>query len=105
VSKSRPAFFALFIVITSALAACGVYTPDKNPLRPDAINPTDNSTPEGNYETGIVNHVVCEIAQGLFEVQPLNLPWINQWGTTVTQTITVEDQSGLAPGNYGDNAV
>jgi hypothetical protein len=29
----------------------------------------------------------------------LRLPWLlEDWGTTVTQTITVEDQSGLAPG-------
>jgi hypothetical protein len=28
----------------------------------------------------------------------LNLPWFKEWGVTVTQSITAEDQSGLAPG-------
>jgi hypothetical protein len=27
-----------------------------------------------------------------------HLPWVREWGTTVTQTITVEDQTGLSPG-------
>jgi hypothetical protein len=96
VSKITISFFAL--LVSSALTACGVYTPTKNPFREDVQNPIDHSTPEGNYEIGIVNHVVCEIAQGLYEAQPLDLPWLNDWGTTVTQSITVEDQSGLAPG-------
>jgi hypothetical protein len=91
---------ALFI--PAALAACGTYTPDKDPFSSDAPTAENKGfTPQGTYEVGIVNHVKCEIVQGLLQVQTngLKLPWLfEDWGTTVTQTITVEDQSGLAPG-------
>jgi hypothetical protein len=88
--------FAAFLV-AGALAACGTYTPAKDPFTDDA--PTAfGTTKQGNYESGIVNHVTCEIAQGLGEASRLNLPWLEKWGTTVTQTITVEDQTGLSPG-------
>jgi hypothetical protein len=85
------------LVLTAVLAGCGLYAPDKDPFtddRPDARR----TTRQGNYESAIVNHVTCEIAQGLEEAKRLNLPWLDKWGTTVTQTITQEDQTGLAPG-------
>ncbi len=87
-------------VLAATLSACGTYTPDKDPFTSDAPTAEDPLTRQGNYEIGIVNHVTCEIEQGLFEVQTnLNLPWLlTEWGTTVTQTITVEDQTGLSPG-------
>jgi hypothetical protein len=86
------------LVIAAVLSACGTYTPDKDPFTSDA--PTSgNSSRQGGYEAAIVDHVGCEIAQGLQEVSDrLHLPWLDEWGTTVTQTITVEDQTGLSPG-------
>ena len=85
------------LVFPAVLAGCGTYTPDKDPFSSD--KPTEfGTTRQGNYETGIVNHVTCEIAQGLAEAKRLDLPWLDEWGTTISQTITVEDQSGLAPG-------
>jgi hypothetical protein len=93
--KVRLGLFAL--VVPGALAGCGLYTPDKDPFTVDAPS-AFGTTKQGNYESGIVNHVTCEIAQGLSEAKRLNLPWLDKWGTTVTQTITAVDQSGLAPG-------
>lgn len=93
--EARLVFFALAVL--GALAGCGLYTPAKDPFTDDSPS-RFGSTKQGNYESGIVNHVTCEIAQGLAEAKVLGLPWLDQWGTTVTQTITVEDQSGLSPG-------
>jgi hypothetical protein len=93
--KVRLGLFAL--VVPGALAGCGTYTPDKDPFTVD-VPSASGDTKQGNYESGIVNHVTCEIAQGLSEAKRLDLPWLDNWGTTVTQTITVEDQTGLAPG-------
>ena len=86
------------LVISSGLTGCGLYTPEKDPFTSDAPG-ADHSTRQAGYETSIVNHVTCEIGQGLKESERLTLPWLlEQWGTTVTQTITVEDQTGLSPG-------
>jgi hypothetical protein len=89
--------FLAFVIATS-VSACGTYTPDKDPFQSDA--PSQNYvSSQGAYETAIVIHVACEIGQGLEEAEKLQLPWLEeQWGTTVSQTITVEDQTGLSPG-------
>jgi hypothetical protein len=69
------------------------------PFRSNAIDTNTHWTSQGRYEDILVNHIVCEIGKGLDDVDKnLHLPWIKQWGTTVTQTITVEDQTGLSPG-------
>lgn len=86
-------------VIGGLLSACGVYTPDKDPFRSDAIDPNTHWTSQGRFEDLLVNHIVCEIGKGLDDVdRNLHLPWIKEWGTTVTQTVTVEDQTGVSPG-------
>jgi hypothetical protein len=97
--KISPGFLAL--VILGALAACGLYTPDKDPFSSDAPTPPNYiQTRQGNYEDGLVDHVVCEITQGLIEARKLQrIPFFESgWGTSVTLTITVEDQTGLSPG-------
>jgi hypothetical protein len=88
-------FFAL--VVAATVSACGTYTPDKDPFQSDA-EADNHVTSQGAYETAITNHVACEIGEGLEEAEKLELPWLTKWGTTVTQTITVEDQTGLSPG-------
>jgi hypothetical protein len=98
------AFFGL--TISAALAACGLYTPDKDPFAGDPLLPPSYIyTRQGNYEKALVDHVTCEISQGLYEAKlHLNTNlfdknWLNEkWGTTVTLSITVEDQTGLSPG-------
>jgi hypothetical protein len=94
-SMGRRCFAAALV---SGLAGCGLYTPEKDPFVANGTNP-DDTTVQGNYESGIAFHVQCEVTQGLAAAwDAFHLPWLKTWGTTVTQTITVEDQSGLSPG-------
>jgi hypothetical protein len=85
------------LLITASVSACGTYTPDKDPFQSDA-EADNHVTSQGAYETAVTNHIACEIGEGLDEAAKLGLPWLAKWGTTVTQTITVEDQTGLSPG-------
>lgn len=92
----------LAFVVSSALAACGLYTPDKDPFTSDApIGPEYTDTRQGGYENGLVDHITCEISQGLQQARNSykDIPWLyKDWGAAVTLTITVEDQTGLSPG-------
>jgi hypothetical protein len=100
--KVRLAFIVL--VTSSAVAACGLYTPDKDPFTSDApVAPDYKFSRQGAYESGLVDHVTCEIARGLAQtvrewpgVSELGLG--RDWGTAVTLSMTVEDQTGLSPG-------
>jgi hypothetical protein len=90
-------FFAL--IVSSALAACGLYTPDKDPFTSNAPDPSYTLSRQGSYESALVDHVTCEITQGLVEATRAGgLKWLPTWGTAVTLTLTVEDQTGLSPG-------
>jgi hypothetical protein len=81
------------------VSGCGTYTPDKDPFSSDIPVEEGGLSRQGNYENNIVIHVVCEISQGLRLAKSLNIHrLINDWGATVTQSITVEDQTGVAPG-------
>jgi hypothetical protein len=91
--------------LAAALGGCGVFTPEKNALSPDYIEPKKWLSSEGKYEDAIVRHIQCEIMSGIWEATSprnpaLNVPWLksSKWGTAVTLTITVEDQSALNPG-------
>jgi hypothetical protein len=97
--KPRALFELAAVLLSALLAACGTYTPDKDPFTSNAPAGKDGPTAQGQYENDIVIHVTCEIAEGLRLVKRLGIPrLIDDWGTTVTQSITVEDQTGLAPG-------
>ena len=69
-------------------------------ISPDYIDPRGVSS-EGKYEDTIVRHLVCEIGGGIFQAanNKLNVGWLtsSDWGTSVTLTITHEDQSSLNP--------
>ena len=87
------------LLVPSSLLGCGTYTPDKDPFSSNAPVGYGGPTNQGQYENDIVIHVLCEIGEGLRLAQPLNIHHLNgDWGTTVTQSITVEDQTGVAPG-------
>jgi hypothetical protein len=97
--KLNSLLVALIVPVT--LAACGLYTPDKDPFTSDKpISHNSLETKQGLYEDGVVDHVVCEITQGLIAAQKLQKfqSFVSNWGTTVSLTLTVEDQTGLAPG-------
>lgn len=91
---SRLLAFAAYV----PLAGCGLSVPDKDPFAGDARTSSGGSI-QGDYESGIVDHVTCEIANGLKDIERFKFRWLMEhWGVTVTQSITGEDQSGLAPG-------
>lgn len=98
--KISVAFFEF--IVPCALAACGLYTPDKDPFSSDApVAPKNKFTKQGGYENALIDHVTCEISRALAETQKQwkELPDLyDKWGTAVTLSITVEDQSGLSPG-------
>ena len=93
---------ATLLVFPTFLLSCGTYTPDKDPFSSNAVvrdGPDKGSSRQGLYENDIVVHVLCEIGEGLRLAQGLRISRLTEeWGTTVTQSITVEDQTGLAPG-------
>jgi hypothetical protein len=92
---------SLALAVACALAACGLYTPDKDPFTSDApVGPDQKHTRQGSYESGIVDHITCEVSQALAQAaDKYSLPWLyKDWGTAVTLSITVEDQTGLSPG-------
>src|ERR1700722_6423583 len=101
-NKIRLTLIAL--VIQSAVAACGLYTPDKDPFTSNApVAPDYKFSKQGSYESGLVDHVTCEISRGLAETVR-QWPGVSHlglgvdWGTAVTLSMTVEDQTGLSPG-------
>jgi hypothetical protein len=93
---------ATLLVLPTFLISCGTYTPDKDPFSSNAVvqdGPDKGASRQGLYENDIVVHVLCEIGEGLRLAQGLHISRLTEeWGTTVTQSITVGDQTGLAPG-------
>jgi hypothetical protein len=89
---------SLLILVCAELGGCGLYTPTKDILRSDTPTREYPDSDQGNYENRLVNHITCEIAEGLHQAQRQEIPWLNRWGTTVTLTITAEDQGGISPG-------
>ena len=93
----KPVSLLVANLLALAAAGCGLTVPVNHPLQDNSIQ-SSGHTAEGDYTTKIVEHVLCEISDGLVSSQRLGLPWLNKWGTTVTQSITMEDQSGISPG-------
>jgi hypothetical protein len=83
------------------LASCGLYVPAKS-MRNDIPDPeSPYHTAQGDYENKLVIHLTCEIANGLTAANSsFHLPWLvsPKWGTSLTLTITAQEQSGLSPG-------
>jgi hypothetical protein len=88
----------LLIFVFAGLSGCGLYTPSKDILRSDTPTQEYPDSDQGNYENRLVNHITCEIAEGLHQADRQEIPWLDRWGTTVTLTITAEDQGGISPG-------
>lgn len=89
---------AVVLLIALGLPGCGLFTPEKNPLVNDDVDPPQAS-PDGIFEQGVVTHIRCEIRLGLWKAIHLpNVQWLQSYGTTVTIKLTFEDQSALAPG-------
>lgn len=54
-------------------------------------------------ETGILNHINCELALGYVDaiaaqpVMGISTDWLKSWGAKVTTTFTVDEKGGLSP--------
>jgi hypothetical protein len=88
------------LCVAAPVAACGLYTPDKDPFSSDAPEGFYPISKQGTYERRLIDHVTCEIAQALYQAdEAWKLKWLKEkWGTAVTLSMTMEDQSGLSPG-------
>jgi hypothetical protein len=89
----------LALVLPVALSGCGLYVPEKDIFSQD--NPDQNGSPQGRRESDIVAHIHCEIRKGVYEAwaaMKSDIPWLKKWGSSVTLTLTVDEQSGLNPG-------
>ncbi|WP_426612873.1 hypothetical protein [Bradyrhizobium sp. McL0616] len=89
----------LAVVVCFGLLAgsCGLNVPEKSLAIDDT--PRGKESGFGNYENNIVVHVYCEIGKALLKAdQDFGLPWLREWGTAVTLTITAQEQSSLNPG-------
>jgi hypothetical protein len=97
---TKPSAF-ITTIISLALAGCGLGVPSKT-FKSDTPDPNKlYHSDQGDYENAIVVHLGCEIANGIADAnKKFDLPWLvsSQWGTSVTITITAEDQSGINPG-------
>jgi hypothetical protein len=92
---------SLLIVLSLCTSACGLYTPDKNPFVSDApVAPKYKFSDAGSYESGLVDHITCEVSKALYETdKQFGLDWLRDgWGTAITLSITYEDQTGVNPG-------
>jgi hypothetical protein len=99
IGKVGSTYLALIVFVS--LAACGLYTPDKDPFTSDApIGPQNVDSRQGGYENSLVDHITCEISQALRQAKNnYDIPWLyKDWGAAVTLSMTVEDQTGLSPG-------
>jgi hypothetical protein len=102
-----PCIRALAAQLLSAISftvvgGCGLFTPEKNILSPDHVINEKGMTSEGKYENTVVTHILCEISKGIWDATRnpyFYVPWLgsHNWGTAVTLTITVADQSSLNP--------
>jgi hypothetical protein len=77
VSWGKISLAFLAVAVLGALAGCGLYTPDKDPFTSDApVAPTYKYTKQGSYESGVVDHITCEISQALaFAASKYDFPW------------------------------
>ncbi len=91
-------FWRTLPLLSLAVSGCGLSTPENHPFQNASVPSASGHTLEGNYTDAIVYHVICEISEGLVASQRLDLPWLNKWGVTITQSITVADQTGVSPG-------
>ena len=85
-------------LVACFLSACGAVTPNKKLFSLDKPDEFGRSS-GARYENNLVLHIRCETAEGLtYALKHWDLPWLKDWGTSITLTITDLDQSGLSAG-------
>lgn len=98
--QASGAYFAAAICFTSG---CGVSIPEKSVVHSDAIAYSVDGSPklsrEGGIESDIIAHIRCEIRNGVADAVKLNtVPWLKDWGATVTLKLTWDETGGATPG-------
>jgi hypothetical protein len=99
-NTTRKFSFALCLlgaIPLTALGGCGVFTPEKGLLSNDDVDPPAPS-PQGMFESNVVQHIQCEIRNGIWKASQLpNSAWLKTYGGQVTLKLVVQDQSALNP--------
>ena len=92
----RQAAGAIFLSL--ALTGCGLYVPQKDPLATNDIDVRGRSR-QGKIESNIIANVRCELTRGLYRaINTGNVPWLADWGTSISLNLTWEQTSGVNPG-------
>lgn len=76
-----------------------MYLPDKSPIRSEKINAALPYYSEQNeYEIVLLSQIACALGKGLKRSKDaFRLPWIDDWGTAITLTITSEQKGDASP--------
>jgi hypothetical protein len=83
--------------LSLVLGGCGLFTPEKGFLSSDEVEPGKPS-PQGMFEYNVVQHIRCEIRNGLWRARQLvHTDWLKSSGAIVTLKLTAEEQSALIP--------
>jgi hypothetical protein len=99
--------FALGLFLPLTLGGCGILTPEKDIFVNNSPADGGAASPEGHLENAVVDDVKCELSKGIWDVMGpsyaphklgLAVPWLMNWGASVTLKITVEEQGSLSPG-------
>ena len=90
----------LALILSATLGGCGLYVPEKDIFNGDTPDSPAGISPSGKRENEIVAHIRCEIYKGIQDAKQLPRvgQWLPYWGTSVTLTLTVDEQSLLNPG-------
>lgn len=87
------------IALAALLCRCGLYVPQKDPLQPNDIDPQNRMSRQGKIESNIIANIRCEVTRGIYyAVATGNVPWIANWGTTISLNLVWEEQSSINPG-------
>jgi hypothetical protein len=100
---TRKVFAFALLSVPILLSGCGLYVPEKSLFSSDAVEVTPGQpaplSPEGKLESNIIANIRCEIRNGVYDALQLGtVPWLLDWGATVTLKLTWDEMSGLAPG-------
>jgi hypothetical protein len=64
----------------------------------DDSHAVGDPSPQGALQQAIVEHIKCEIRQGIYYALTLpNVQWLGSWGTKVTLKITADEMGALTP--------
>jgi hypothetical protein len=93
----RRAVVVLYILV--ALSGCGFYVPQKDSLVPNDTDPRNGMSRQGKIESNIIANIRCEITRGLYRaVGTGHVPWLANWGTSISLNLTWEETSNVNPG-------